>query len=87
MAVKTSMLKAIFLLHAIHACGWRISSNIQLYQGLIEKRACILICIPSKIQTRQWFVTNYSNNCCLDCTMHTEDFIIFSLDMNFARLV
>ena len=45
----------------------------------------ILFCIPSKIQTRQWFVTNYSNNCCLDCTMLIEDFTIFSLDMNFAR--
>ena len=43
------------------------------------------MCIPSKIQTRQWFVTNYSNNYCLDCTMYTEDFTIFSLDMNFAR--
>ena len=43
----------------------------------------ILFCIPSKIQIRQWFVTNY--NCCLECTTHTEDFTIFSLDMNFAR--
>ena len=23
--------------------------------------------VPSKIQIRQWFVTNYSNSCCLDC--------------------
>ena len=30
-------------------------------------------------------VTNYSNNSCLDCTMHTEGFTIFSLDLNFAR--
>ena len=35
----------------------------------------ILSCIPSKIQTRQWFVTNYSNNSCLDCTMCTEDYM------------
>ena len=41
--------------------------------------------VPSKIQTRQWFVTNYSNICCLDCTMHTVDFTMFSLDLNFAR--
>ena len=23
--------------------------------------------VPSKLQIRQWFVTNYSNSCCLDC--------------------
>ena len=45
----------------------------------------IVLCVPSKIQIRQWFVTNYSNSCCLDCTMHTVDFTIFSLDLNFAR--
>ena len=37
-----------------------------------------MFCIPSKIQTRQWFVTNYSNNCCLDSTVYTEDFTIFN---------
>ena len=30
----------------------------------------IVLCVPSKIQVRQWFVTNYSNISCLDCTMH-----------------
>ena len=42
----------------------------------------IVLCVPSKIQIRhrQWFVTNYSNGYCLDCTMHTVDFTIFSLD-------
>ena len=29
----------------------------------------ILFCTPSKIQTGQWFVTNYSNNSCLDSTV------------------
>jgi hypothetical protein len=52
------------------------------YQGLIDpqrgERACnchteILPCVPSKIQIRQWFVTNYSNSCRLDCTMGMED--------------
>ena len=38
----------------------------------------IALCVPSKIQIRQWFVTNYSNSCCLGCTMHTVDTTIFS---------
>ena len=38
-----------------------------------------VVCVCSKIQMRQWFVTNYSNSCCLDYTMHIT---IFSLDMN-----
>ena len=42
----------------------------------------IVSCVPSKIQTRQWFVTNCSNSCTLAFTMHTEE---FSLHMNFAR--
>jgi hypothetical protein len=41
-------------------------------------------CVPSKTQIRQWFVTNYSKSCCLDCT---EYWGIVSLDMNFARLL
>jgi hypothetical protein len=32
-----------------------------------------LPCVPRKTQIRQWFVTNYSNNCPLDCTMSIED--------------
>ena len=59
---------------------WQLSATVG--RGHVT---AILICILSKIQTRQWFVTNYSNNCCLDYTMHTEDFTIFSLDMNFVR--
>ena len=39
--------------------------------------------VPSKVQIRQWFVTNYSNSCCLDCisAIWTDnvDFTIFSL--------
>ena len=45
----------------------------------------LVLCVPSKIQIRQWFVTNCSNSWCLDCTMHTMYFTIFSLDLNFAR--
>ena len=36
----------------------------------------ILSCVPSKIQ---WFVTNYSNSCCLNFTMHIEDFYYFQI--------
>ena len=46
----------------------------------------IQFCIHSKIQTREWFVTNYSN-ICMDYIIHTEDFTIFSLDMNFVRRI
>ena len=39
----------------------------------------IVSCIPSsEIQTRQWFVTNYSNISCLDSIVHTEVFTIFN---------
>ena len=44
----------------------------------------ILSCIPSKIQIRQWYVTNYSNSCCLDTILHTEICTVFSLGLNFA---
>ena len=43
--------------------------------------------VPSKIQIRQWFVTNYSNSCSLDCISTTSiwtdsvDFTIFSLQI------
>ena len=39
--------------------------------------SAIVLCVPSKIQVRQWFVTNYSNNGCLDCTMHIEELYYF----------
>ena len=38
----------------------------------------IVLCVPSKIQTRQWFVTNYSNTSCLDTTVYTENSTIFN---------
>jgi hypothetical protein len=31
------------------------------------------LCTYSKLQIRQWFVTNYSNSCPLVCTMGIED--------------
>ena len=34
----------------------------------------ILSWVPSKTQIKQRFVTNYSSRCCLDFTMHIEDF-------------
>ena len=33
----------------------------------------ILSCVPSEIQIRQRFVTNYISSCCLDFAMHIED--------------
>ena len=39
----------------------------------------ILSRLPSKIQIRQWFATNYSNSCCQVCTMHIGVFTILFL--------
>ena len=41
-----------------------------------------LLCVSSKMHTRQWFVTNIG---CVDTTVYTEVFTIFSPDMNFAK--
>ena len=40
--------------------------------------------VPSKIQIRQWFVTNYSNSCHVGINRIST---IFSLDMNLAKYV
>ena len=50
-----------------------------------EHVTAVLSCVPSKIMIRQWFVTNYSNSCHLDSTMHIEDFYYFQLTYEFAR--
>ena len=46
----------------------------------------IVFCIPSKIQIRQWFVTNYSNSCCLDCTVHTDSEVFTIFRLKFCHM-
>ena len=45
-----------------------------------------MLCVLSKIQVRQWFVTNYSNISCLDCTRHIEEFYYFQLEFDFYQV-
>ena len=46
----------------------------------------MLSSVHSKIQSRQWNLTNYSNITCLDHIERTEIFAIFSLGLNFWSL-
>ena len=44
----------------------------------------MVLYVSSKIQIRQWFIANYSNSCCLDCTMYIEDITIV-LQLGFSE--
>ena len=68
---KLCQLKAYF--------GYTLSSRAYRPQRGRGHVTAIVLCVPSKIQIRQWFVTNYSNSCCLDCTMHTVDLLFLAL--------
>ena len=55
-------------------------------RGEEVRQTAIVSCVPSEIQTRQWFVTNYSNiSSVSDHQSAYRGFTIFSLDWNFAR--
>ena len=66
-----------FTFITLHACARdKVIARAYRPQRGREHVTAVLSCTPSKIQTRQWFVTtcNYGNNSCWDCTMHTEDY-------------
>ena len=58
----------------LHRAKGLISYRPQRGRGRVT---AILFRVPSKIQTRQWFATNYSNNCCLDYTICILRILLF----------
>ena len=56
------------------------------HQGLLDPKGmqlpAAMLCVPSKIQIRQWFEDYCSKISCLDCTI---GIVGFYYTMNFAR--